>query len=601
MLSKLSILKRYMGRFMSRYQRQTSRTRGRRSVWRSTWLLGCLGLVISLLLSCAPFIQGESKPRTEIVAVSSPLEVTVGTNLNGVADWSTQLPFLDAFKSSRAWIPQCVAEDPGCSGEWGTEEVVQNMDEYGWVKSLPKPENPEIYTRVSTLLFREIQGQYPGGQYVVLYDGEGTIEYSFDAQKIESDSRPGRDLLEVTPSDNGILLTITATDPNQTGDYIRNIHVVPIEYEATYETEIFNPVFLERIRPFAAFRFMDWMNTNNSKQKDWSDRPTPESATFAGKGVAVEWMVALANRLGISPWFCMPHQATDDYIENFARVVKEQLDPSLSVYVEFSNEVWNWGFEQAQYALQQGQARWGEDKGDAFMQWYGMRAAQMSDIWNEVFADQRDRVISVMATQTVWQGLENSFLDCPLWVEEGNTPCYQHNIDAYAMAGYFSGNLMQEQNRETLLSWIREPDGGFEKAIAQLREGNLLIAEGYNDSLSGLSDMIAYHRQVANERKLRLFAYEGGQHLVLPEDETITQFFIELNRHPEMYELYTELLDRWQSAGGELFMNFVDAARSSKWGSWGVLESILQEGSPKYDAVIDWIEQHQASGNAAST
>lgn len=601
MLSKLSILRRYMERSVSRCQRQISRTTGRRSVWRSTWFLGCLGLVTSLLLSCAPFTQTEFKPQTDAVAVSPPLEVTVGTNLSGVADWSTQLPFLDAFKSSRPWFPQCVSEDPGCSGGWGTEEVIQNVDEYGWVKSLPKPDDPEIYTRVSTLLFREIQGQYPGGQYVVLYDGEGTIEYSLDAQKVEVDSRPGRDVLEVTPSDAGILLTITATDPNQTGNYIRNIHVVPLEYEETYETEIFNPVFLERIRPFVAFRFMDWMSTNNSKQRNWSDRPTPESATFAGKGVAVEWMVALANRLGVSPWFCMPHQATDEYIENFARIVKEQLDPSLNVYVEFSNEVWNWGFEQSHYALQQGQARWGEDKGDAFMQWYGMRAAQMSDIWNQVFANQRDRVISVMATQTAWQGLENSLLDCPLWVAEGKAPCYQHDIDAYAITGYFSGNLMQEQNRETLLAWIQEPDGGFERAIAQIRDGNILSSDGYDDSLPGLSQAFEYHRQVANGRNLHLFAYEGGQHLAFPEDDTLAQFFIELNRRPEMYDLYTDLLDRWQVAGGELFMNFADIGEPSKWGSWGVLESVLQEGSPKYDAVIDWIEQHQASGNAAST
>lgn len=524
----------------------------------------------------------------------------MGTNLSGVADWSTQLPFLDAFKSSRAWIPQCIATDPGCRNTWSTDEPVEHIDEWGWVTALPKPEDAQEYTRVSTLLFRDINGQYPGGQYVVLYEGEGSLEYQYDARKVEAESRPGRDVIEVTPSGQGILLSVTATDLNQTGNYIRNIHVVPIEYEDTFATEIFNPVFLERIKPFAMLRFMDWMGTNNSKQQDWANRPTLESATFATAGVPVEWMVALANRLGVSPWFCMPHQATDDYIENFARLVKEQLDPSLEVYVEFSNEVWNWGFEQSHYALQQGQSRWGEDKGDAFMQWYGMRAAQMSDIWNAVFADQRDRVISIMATQTAWLGLENSVLDCPLWVAEGNQPCYQHDIDAYAVTGYFSGNMMQEQNRDTVLAWLQEPDGGFGKAAEQIQNGNLLPVDGnYDDSLPGLGKAFAYHQNVAQERNLRLFAYEGGQHLVLPDNEALTEFFIALNRRPEMYDFYTNVLDRWQANGGEVFMNFADIGQASKWGSWGLLESVQQTSTPKYDAVTDWIKTHSTSGGQA--
>jgi hypothetical protein len=582
-------------------------TRGRmgRRLWRSGWFLGLVGLITSLVLSCAaPSLQADqvaSSATSNGAIATSPPQAVIGTNLSGVADWSTQLPFLDAFKSARSWIPQCAANETGCRGTWSTEEPVQNLDSFGWVTALPKPEDPEEYTRVSTLLFREIEGQYPGGRYIVLYDGEGTLEYQFDAKKVESESGPGRDVLEVTPSGLGILLSITATDPNQTGDYIRNIHVVPEAYEETFATEIFNPIFLERINSFAVLRFMDWMDTNHSKQREWADRPTPESATFAGRGVPVEWMVELANRLGVPPWFCMPHQATDDYIENVARLVKEQLDPSLDVYIEFSNEVWNWGFEQAHYALQQGQERWGEDKGDAFMQWYGMRAAQMSDIWNDIFADQRDRVISVMATQTAWLGLENSALDCPLWVAEGNAPCFQHHIDAYAITGYFSGSLMQERHRETVLSWLQEPDGGFSKAIAQIQQGDSLTVDGnYDDSLPGLSESFAYHHKVAQDRNLRLFAYEGGQHLALPDHEQISTFFIELNRRPEMYDLYTDLLDRWAAAGGELFMNFTDIGQPSKWGSWGLLESVQQESSPKYDAVITWIEQHPPSSGAAA-
>lgn len=575
-------------------------SRARKRLFRSSWFLGVVGLVTSIMLSCAvPFSQADQatpQASSNGAIAASPAQAVVGTNLNGIADWSTELPFLDAFKSARSWMPQCTSTDPGCSGGWSTDETVQNLDESGWVTALPKPEDPPQYTRVSTLLFREIQGQYPGGRYVVLYDGEGTLEYQLDAKKVDAESQPGRDVIDVTPSDQGILLSVTATDPNGTGNYIRNIHVVPVEYESTFATELFNPVFLDRIRPFTVLRFMDWMATNHSKQQDWENRPKPDDATFTQKGVPVEWMLALANRLGVPPWFCMPHQATDDYIENFAQLVKEQLDPALDVYVEFSNEVWNWGFEQAHYAQQQGQARWGEDKGDAFMQWYGMRGAQMSDIWNTVFAEQRDRVISILATQTAWLGLENAVLDCPLWVAEGNAPCVEHDIDAYAITGYFSGNMMQDQNRETVLAWLGESDGGFEKAIAQLQNGDLLTVNGdYDDSLPGLSTSFAYHQKVAQDRNLRLFAYEGGQHLVFPDDEKLSTFFMDLNRRPEMRDIYIDLLDRWQAVGGEVFMNFSSIGKPSKWGSWGLLESVQQASSPKYDGVTTWIQQHSVA------
>ncbi|PSO61827.1 MAG: cellulose-binding protein, partial [Cyanobacteria bacterium QH_2_48_84] len=165
----------------------------------------------------------------------------LGTNLSGIYDWSTEMPFLNAFKSSRKWMTQA-------KGSWGTNEGNKlNLDENGWVKSLPSSEDSAEYTYVGTLLRREIGGHYPGGKYVVLYDGKGDLEYGFDANKNGAQSTPGRDVIEVTPSNAGIHLKITSTDPNKTGNYIRNIRVVPAEYEKTYQSQIFNPKFIDKI------------------------------------------------------------------------------------------------------------------------------------------------------------------------------------------------------------------------------------------------------------------------------------------------------------------------------------------------------------------
>ena len=545
---------------------------------------------ITLTAACSiPTSSAETKLYDSSLPYAKVDNLGLGTNLSGIADWSTQIPFIDGFKSSRSWITKCRAEE-ACSSVWSTEEADKlDLDSHGWVKSLPAPTDPPQYSRVATLLYNGLS-RYPGGQYVVLYDGEGTIDYDFDAKKDVAASKSGRDLINVTPSGSGILLIISATDPKKTGNYIRNIRVVPIQFERTYATEIFNPVFLERIKKFGALRFMDWMATNHSKQSEWQNRPQLNDRSYAEKGVPLELMIELANRLRANPWFNMPHQATDDYFTNFAQLVKTKLDPKLTAYVEFSNEVWNWSFEQAQYALKQGKARWGEDKGDAYMQWYGMRTAQMSDIWKRVFGNQRSRIRTVISSQTAWKGLETSALDCSLWVAEGNKPCYQHGLDAYAITGYFSGGLGDEQDRPTVEAWLNDPDGGFKRALTQLEQGGSLKTD---DSLAEASRLFTYHQQVAQQKRLNLVVYEGGQSLANPNSDKLTEFFIKLNRRTEMYGLYQKLLNSWKTAGGTLFMNFSDIGTPSKWGCWGVLEHVDQTNSPRYDALIDFIKRNR--------
>ena len=571
-----------------------SRRRGRPFTGISKRSLSLTAAITATLLILSACLSSPAPTQFPVESSAlAALPTSVGTNLNGIADWSTQQPFIDAFKSSRSWITQCQNGEPGCRGGWSTDEFGKlNLDPSGWVKSLPAPADPAEYTRVSTLLLRDLGGKYPGGKYVVIYTGEGTIEYGFDARKDEATSKQGRDIIAVTPSDGGIHLIITATDPRKTGNYIRNIQVIPEQYEQTYRTQVFNPVFLERVKKFRTFRFMDWMQTNGSEQGNWDTRAKVTDATYAtGKGVPLEVMLDLANHMGIDPWFNMPHKASDLYMTNFAKLVRDRLNANRKVYVEYSNEVWNWQFPQAHFALEEGKSRWSTE-GDVFAQWYGCRTAQMSDIWKQVFGQQRSRVVSVMGTQTAWRGLENAALDCPLWVAEGNKPCYQHGIDALAIAGYFGGTLGQGASQATVEAWSNEGEDGFKKAIAQLDQASLIPSEGYDDSIKGIANSFRYYQNVVRSRGLQLVAYEGGQHLVNANNPKLSEFFMSLNRRPEMTDLYTKLLEAWKQAGGTMFMNFADIGRPGKWGSWGALEYVGQERSPKYDALINFIDRN---------
>lgn len=510
---------------------------------------------------------------------------SLGIGLNGISDWSTEIPFIDAFKSARNWIPQN-------TGTWDTHESL-NLDANGWIRSLPTSTSPEAYRYASTLLL--MNPNNPSGRYVVMYNGTGKLGYGFNAKKIDTESVPGRDVLQVNSADGqGILLSVRETDPNKTGNYVRNIRVYRESDLPLVELGIrFNPDFLQKVKEFGTLRFMDWMKTNNSTQKDWANRPTVQNASWAPKGAPVEVMVELANLTGCSPWFNIPHQATDDYIRNFATYVRDHLNPDLKAYVEFSNEVWNWQFSQSQYALQQAEARWGKvDSG--YMQWYGMRSAQMAQIWKSVYGTQApNRLITTISTQTGWKGLENAVLNTPAWVAEGNQPAYK-SMDAYAITGYFSGKLGQPENADTIRSWLTDPDGGFGKAIQQLQQGGLLPSNG--DTVGDTVNGFKYHAGVAAKYGLPMVAYEGGQHIVgikgIENDTQLTNFFVQLNRRPEMQALYKQLLDGWYQSDGTLFNHFVDVGRADKWGSWGSLENLTQTTSPKYGALMDFIATH---------
>ena len=523
---------------------------------------------------------------------SSQMHLSLGTNLSGISDWSTEMPFFDAFKSSRKWITQCLPEEPDCRIPWNTNESEKlDLDEYGWVKSLPTPEDTPQYTRVGTLMFRDV-GSYPGGRYVVLYDGEGAIEYKFDARKDESASTPGRDVIEVNPSTKGINLIITATDTRHTGDYIRNLRFVPEKDENTYEKEIFNPEFVNKIKKFKTLRFMDWMGTNNSQQREWKNRPKLESYSYSSRegGVPLEIMLELANRVKADPWFNMPHQANNDYIENFAETVKDSLNQSLQVYVEYSNEVWNTNFAQGNWVEKQGIAEWPNDPSNnetKRLNWHGKRTAQMCDIWKRVFGKQSDRVICVLSSQAANSWTATEALDCPLWSEN---PCLKHGIDVLAIAPYFGSYIGSPKNQPQVQYWT------VDRLLREIQQGGELTNAPPNGSLQQAFEWMKENFKVASERNLALVAYEGGQHLVAyrggEKNQAITNLFIAANRDPRIYNIYLNYLNQWKTAGGTLFIHWLDIGRYSKWGSWGALEHVEQESSPKHNALMTFIKQN---------
>ncbi len=515
----------------------------------SQWSVGAL-MAFGLLLCYA---SSSAQSGTAAAATSARL----GINLAGPADWATELPFVDAFRTSRPWISQ----RKGAGWGQGPELAV---DELGWVKRL----EPGCYAE--SMLCTVRNGHYPAGTYTVLYEGEGKL--AFGKGTPIKDTRPGRILIDVDSSKGGFSLQIHETNPQ---DPVRNIHVIMPGFEQAWEKELFHPAFLKRWQGMACFRFMDWMHTNGSGIATWADRPTLRHATFSKRGVALEWMIELCNRTNVDPWFCMPHLADDDFIRNFARMVRDRLAPSRTIYIEYSNEVWNGQFKQSRYASEQG-VKLGlgskEKPWEAGWHFTALRSMQIFKIWEEAFGG-HDRFVRVLPTQSGNTGVSEgilSFRDAA------------RHADALAVAPYMPYSIGRGKTAhlaDAMKDWtVRQMLDHFEQTAFQ-------------DSLQRM----ARDKAVADKYGLKLIAYEGGQHMVafLKDQELVRRIsstMHECNRHARMGELYRRYFDHWEKLGGGTFAVFSSIGAYSNHGAWGLAEFYDSRPSdyPKLEATLEW-------------
>ncbi len=523
-------------------------------------------------------------------------------NLSGLSDWAVNQPFLNVMKTARPWV----GHKPGQWGGWEHDDLAAAgvLGPNGWPTRIP----PDV-TSIATLLLTDLPPDAGGlaGRYVLTYQGGGALELGGRAEVAEAS--PGRILFDFRPGEGPVMLTIRALDP---GDPIRDIVVVRADREALLAGgAVFNPDWLARIRGVRAIRLMNWMETNDSPLARLADRPLPGDYTYARRGAPIEVLVQLANELQANPWFCIPHLAEDDLVRLYARTVHDGLDPALVASVEFSNEVWNWQFAQAKWAEAQGRARWGKD--NTWVQYYGLRAAEVAGIWAEEFKDAPARLRRIVAVQTGWLGLEQDILDAPLLVAEGGAPPGT-SFDAYAVTGYVSAMLGSDQKAAAVRGWLAQSQAAAAAAAAaagltgtaaadhiaahrldladqlaaqELRDGSV-TGDAADSLTSVLTEVLPYHAAVAADRGLKLVMYEGGSHVVgygaQVDDAALTEFFIHFNYTPEMAAIYADLMAGWATLTDQPFNAFVDVYRPGKWGSWGALRH-LWDDNPRWQVL----------------
>ncbi|MCO6460923.1 MAG: PKD domain-containing protein [Saprospiraceae bacterium] len=491
----------------------------------------------------------------------SPLQckLEMGVNINGIADWNNENSFINLAKQVRSDIytfhDGCNCWDSGVSGQLA-------MDTDGYPTSIPQSTTASPNTMIRYVLSSENANLRANHYYVFLYDGVADISPN-GVNVIEQS--PGRIYFQVPAQSGNIWLDVTYS---QSGNYMRNFRLLRAEHEyVNLDENIFNPVFLSRLSPFTTIRFMDWGSINNSPQISWSDRAHITDRTYGtASGVPFEMMIALANKLNKDVWICIPHMADDDYITQMATLFKNNLNPELTIYLEYSNEVWNWIFGQAHYNNENRPPNLNYGRA------YAEKAKRVFTIWHTVFSGQTERVKRVLGIQGGFNYINEQILS--------QLPADQWDL---ASPTYYFGLDHSSTGNPVLNAASTGED-------VNLNARNAYFGVNGNP---GFKDII--HQDYRNIKVFGkgIVSYEGGQHYTDFNVPPYINAMYAAQYLPSMYDLYNDVLEDIRNHGNRLAMAFtLSGVQESIYGSWGHLPDIYMQPpyadtAPKYQACLD--------------
>jgi len=286
-----------------------------------------------------------------------------GMNLSSFDYYTPENQFVNAMLLA-AYNPPSVKYDPvsGDPAQPGTLQaivpVIDGTHEY----------TVKISTPISAVRFGSAATPI-GGYTKTTADGKYKFTYTHD------------------PSNTNLLNALLTIVPSSSNSTIGHIEVYRTEHEALLQNNKYAwcPDFLASVKGFSPLRFMDWMRTNNSPLTN--TRPKPSGHMFdTVNGCPLELAADLCNTVGSDMWINIPHLASDDLIREMISVAINHLDPKLTLYVEYSNEVWNNAFSQSKYADEQAKIHYGSSYKAyySYDNWYGFRSGQVAKIASSI-------------------------------------------------------------------------------------------------------------------------------------------------------------------------------------------------------------------------
>lgn len=275
----------------------------------------------------------------------------VNGNLNAPEDWDGNCWYKNTFSASR-----------GFEGPWG--QYYNNYDSSGW----PLDSNWRLVLSTGPTFLPLNTWQRCSCQ--------GTLGSVFPLAT-SNDCQ----ITNITLLSDGItwefdfrytgVTVIIKGNPNSIGG-VRNIIIPAIDYNLSNVNEgsIFNDATLLFYRQFSGFRIMNYLGVCFGSNWDttpgiWANRITTQNrvagysmSTPAGifRYYPIERAIELVNTAKAMPgsnikslWVAIHHAANEEYVTNWLNLIASTLHPDITVYIELSNETWNYGYAQASY------------------------------------------------------------------------------------------------------------------------------------------------------------------------------------------------------------------------------------------------------------
>lgn len=495
------------------------------------------------------------------VAVAQPYHLGISTDGSQYA----ARPFADMLKiDARPWLPGTTNAAPVDARGWPTADCDLFVLDGGFVAS------NRMGSYAGTYRLRFIgQADIPGGWGFTLRNKQYNPTTNVTtAELIATETHPT--LM--------IQFRNTRRDPQgatNTGIASPSLMrpITPGSTESYPPGTVFTNEFLASNRRGKVLRFMDFTATNGNIVRQWADRPHVEDIPYnrdagngywwQGRGAPWEHAILLCNLLDKDLWVNVPTLADDDYVVQLAKLIKQNLEPERKVYVEYSNEPWNFGFPQwtqisrevdADLAAipnstinydgkgtnQQGQ----RDYGILVPRFWARRVLQISDIFRAEFGAPAmlTRVRPLFETQAAWQH----------WISTGLV-----FLDGYYNNG--TGNHLTTPRPIATYIWGAGGSAylhGYPAAVKDNPNSTVDdILNGYDQAWAEHFATMARDTAWCAAFGLKRVAYESGPGL--DDHAGVDSSIQRAQRDPRMKAIYRRVADEFFRAGGELFVTFL--------------------------------------------
>lgn len=514
----------------------------------------------------------------------------IGVNLAATGNYASQVIFVDVMKQSSSWFALS-SDFSNFNVEFISGQPVHiPLRDDGYPRYAPvHVAGDSVYPNVLMLNAQPAPWHYPAGDYRLEFEGTGMVGVQWDVANgplffTQPDTAHS---VPVTPTSLGLNLVIFRSDSL---DPIRNIRFVLPGHENTYDNQPYNPAFFDILGDFEVLRFMKPLADENNALSAWADRTTLDHHHYWSdnegeirRSMPYEHVIRICNEANKSCWLNIPVGATNPFVDSLARMFRDDMDSSLTIYLEYSNETWNPGYWYTHGYVNDTGVAMGlhSDPFTAGQRFHVLRSMEIFQRFDSVFAGQTQRLYSVICQQP-WDVPGRIMIDA---IGDSTINPNGYLPDAISVATYFGTELLDELVNQGLECTLDAQDILDSLAVRLPQE---------------MADMVPPFRFWADSLGIDLVNYEGGQYLVrqyglMAADSCSLELIRGANRDPRMADIYCQFYDLWYDTyDGDMHIAFNLAEAYLQHGASGLLESVWQDTAtaPKYGAHHDCVWQN---------